>query len=227
MITYSSQKFNKIYKKINEILVKNNININDAEQNLSGSIIEEVQVYCQNILESADKFLSVPCPKCGQTHLEHFSSNYQRNVIFRIGNILLTVTISVSRLKCGNCNSTHALLPDFCIPLKQYSKQAVLSIVKDAVATSTEKVSSKLNIDQKQVRRFVNVVKTNKNNVLLIYHKNPKEFKSQLNDKSTIAEIINSLSDKFSEEFFKEFGITFLYEKNKRKLYMQYSKLSM
>ena len=167
------------------------------------------------------------CPKCGKVHLEPFSRTYQRNIIFLVGNILIKFKITLPRVKCSNCNSTHVLLPDFCIPLKQYSKQAVLSIAMDASATSDEDVANKLNIDSKQIRRFVNVVKSSQNNILLLYHKYLADFKLQLNDKSSIKDIIVAIPENFTELFFKEFRTIFLYVKNKRNLYMQYHRLSI
>ena len=192
------------------------------------SIINKIQLYISSLLAPSNKFLSTPCPKCGKIHLEPFLSSYQRNIIFRIGNLLIIIKLSIPRVKCSNCNSTHALLPDFCIPLKKYSNQAILSIVSDANKTSTENVAEKLNIDSKQVRRFVNIVRANKNNILLIHHKYLKYFKLQLSSASDITNIISGMPQNINELFFKEFKSIFLYNiKNIRKLYMQYKKLSL
>lgn len=70
-------------------------------------------------------------------------STYQRNVIFKIENILLKFKICVPRLKCSNCGSTHAVLPSFCVPFKQYSKQAILEIVTETSESSTETLACK------------------------------------------------------------------------------------
>ena len=214
-----------IPKKITEILINNNINIQDAEQTLPDSIIKDIQDHISTLLEPADKFLSVPCPKCGKLHLEPFLTTYKRNIIFRIENVLVKIKITVPRVKCDNCNSTHALLPDFCIPLKQYSNQAVLSIASEADKTSTEDVATKLNIDSKQVRRFVNIVKSNMNNILLIHTKQEASFKSKIDCNSSVNVIIESLPENFTELFFEEYSYVFLYIKNKRELYMQFKKL--
>ena len=165
------------------------------------------------------------CPKCGKVHLEPFLTTYKRNIIFRIENVLVKIKITVPRVKCSNCNSTHALLPDFCIPLKQYSNQAVLSIASEAGKTSTENVATKLNIDSKQVRRFVNIVKSNMNNILLIHTKQETSFKSKIDCNSSVNVIIESLPENFTEIFFEEYSYVFLYVKNKRELYMQFKKL--
>ena len=227
MITYTSSKFNNITEKIKKILLDNNINIQDAEQKLPESIINDIQQYISMLLASADQFLSVPCPKCGKVHLVPLATTYKRNIIFKIENILVKLKIKVPRLKCSNCNSTHAILPDFCIPLKQYSTQAVLSIVSEATKTSTEDVAEQLNIDSKQVRRFVNVVKKNINNILLIHEKQTTKFKTKIDCKSSVNKIIQSLPKNFTELFFEEFSYAFLYQKSKRELYMKFKKLSI
>ena len=228
MISYTSPKFNNIFEKIKGILLNNNININDSEQKLSNCIMNKIQLFFSSILTPTNVFLSTPCPKCGKCHLEPFSSSYQRNIIFKIGNLLVNIKLHIPRLKCHNCNSTHALLPDFCIPLKQYSNQAILSIVDDATKTSTNNVAEQLNIDSKQVRRFVNFLKTNKNNILLIYHKYSQKFKLKLIIDSTMNDILFLIPKDFNRLFFREFKYVFLYNiKNNRKLYMQYKKLSI
>ena len=127
MITYTTSKFNNITENITKIFLSNNININDSEQNVPENLMNELQLYISSLLAPSSRFLSTPCPKCGKTHLEPFLSSYQRNVIFRIGNLLVNIKLSIPRVKCCNCGSTHALLPDFCVPLKQYSNQAIVS----------------------------------------------------------------------------------------------------
>ena len=202
MITYKSNKFNDIIEKITEVLRSNNININDSEQNVPENITNELQLYISSLLAPSSQFVSTPCPKCGKVHLEPFLSFYQRNVIFRIGNLLVNIKLSIPRVKCCNCGSTHALLPDFCVPLKRYSNQAIISIATEASITSTEIVAEKLNIDSKQVRRCVNIIKSNINNILLLYHKCMEYFKSKIFSNSSIADILYSMPQNFVELFF-------------------------
>lgn len=228
MITYTTSKFNNITKNITKFFLSNNININDSEQKVPENIMNEFQLYISSLLVPANKFLSTPCPKCGKAHFEPFLSSYQRNVIFRIGNLLVNIKLSIPRVRCCNCGSTHAILPDFCIPLKQYSNQAIISIATDATNTSTEIVAEKLNIDSKQVRRCVNIIKSNINNILLLYHKYMEYFKSKISLNTSIANILYNMPQNFIELFFYEFRFIFLYNiKIKRKLYMQYKKLSI
>jgi len=72
------------------------------------------------------------CPKCYAKGLEHYS-NYKRWAVTLetdgIGRLKLTERrIEVERVKCG-CGKTHALLPGDIIPYKQYSLDAVVSIL--------------------------------------------------------------------------------------------------
>ena len=227
MITYNSPKFNNIIKKITKILLKSSINLQDAEQQIPESVINDINNYISKILEPQCKFLSTPCPCCGKTHLEPFNSTYKRTVIFRIENIIIKLKITVPRLICKNCNSTHALLPDFCIPLKQYSKQAILSIASEASKSSTENVAKNLNVESKQVRRFLNIVEHNKNNILLIHQKNPSVFSTKIDANSNIQQLIKAIPNNFTEIFYEEFRSIFLYIKGKRKIYMIFQKLSI
>lgn len=227
MITYFLSKFNKINQKIKESLLNNDINIYDCESSIPNNIMEFIQIYISSLLEPAYKFASVPCPKCAKKHLIPMESTYQRNVIFKIENILLKIKIFVPRLKCSNCGSTHAVLPSFCVPFKQYSKQAILEIVTATSESSTESVAEKLNIESKQVRRFVNIVKDSINNISQLSKIYPSKFENYITVNSSLHTIIQALPNDFEELYFKEFRIIFLYKKIKRKIYMEFKKLSI
>ena len=154
-------------------------------------------------------------------------STYQRNVIFKIENILLKFKICVPRLKCSNCGSTHAVLPSFCVPFKQYSKQAILEIVTETSESSTETLAERLNIESKQVRRFVNIVKNLIDNILQLSKIYTSKFEYNITINSSLHTIIQALPNDFDELYFKEFRIIFLYKRIKRKIYMEFKKLSI
>ena len=211
MITYISSKFNKINEKITQILKENKINIFDSEENIPKDVFKILQDYLVGILEPASSFVSVACPKCGKKHLLPFASTYQRKIIFKVSNLLINLKIPVFRMKCSNCGSTHAVLPSFCVPFKQYSKQAILEIVVEAENFSTEAVANNLEIEAKQVRRMVNIVKKSKNNILQTAIVNPTIFKNKIDINSSISEMITNLPNNFDELYFKEFETVFLY----------------
>ena len=140
---------------------------------------------------------------------------------------MISCNLTIPRMKCRNCGSTHALLPDFIVPEKEYSVQAILSIAEDADKSSAYKVSKELGIDEKTVRRIVDLANKVKNNVILIYDKNSDKFKKTIYGSSSISDIIEALPDEFMSMYFEEFRIVFLYIRNKRKLYMEYEKFSI
>lgn len=221
MISYNSNKYNNLIKQIVKILKINNISTEDYEQRISSNIIEQITEKVQLCVVSAEHFLTEKCPKCGKTHLKIFSSTYSRNIIFKINNLLIKVKITIPRLICENCNSTHAVLPDFCIPLKQYSKQAILDITSTALNSSTEAVANNLNIEAKQVRRFINLVKKQVNNISLINRMLNSKFKNC----TKLYTLLKHLPKNISKIYFKNFNTIFLYENTKRNLYLQYAKL--
>lgn len=227
MITYTSHNFNKINEKFTQILNENKINIYDPEQNISDNLINQLENYLINTLESSNSFVATPCPKCGKRHLSPIQSAYKRNIIFKVSNLLIHLKIQIFRMKCSNCGSTHAVLPDFCIPFKRYSKQAIIEIAIEASETSTENISEKLNIDPKQIRRVVNIVKDANNNILQLSKIYPTKLKNNITIDSNLHTIIQELPKDLEELYFKEFRVIFLYKKIKRKIYINFKKLSI
>ena len=227
MITYISYKFNKIIEEFTQILTENEINIFDSEQKISEHIIQLLLNHLTNKLEPSSSFVSAPCSKCGKKHLAPMESFYQRNIIFKVSNLLIHLKIQIFRMKCSNCGSTHAVLPDFCIPFKRYSKQAIIEIAIEASETSTENISERLNIDPKQIRRLVNIVKDANNNILQLSKIYPTKLKNNITIDSNLHTIIQELPKDFEELYFKEFRVIFLYKKIKRKIYINFKKLSI
>lgn len=225
MITYNSLNFNNLKENILKTLEFNSIDTVDAEAVIPESVLATITAKVQEGLISNDKFLMQKCPKCGITHLKPFCSSYSRNVIFKINNILINVKLVVPRVVCENCGSTHAVLPDFCVPLKQYSKDAIVEIASNALASSTEEIANILNIDSKQVRRFVNLVKSYVPNLSLLIH----ILQLRINIMENFLEQLYSLSKQLpniTEIYFEHFRTIFLFEKNKRQLYIEFAKLS-
>lgn len=225
MITYSSPKYNNLSKKIIEILKFNNIDTFDSESTIPENVLSTITLLVQECIIPSDKFLTEKCPKCGKNHLKLFNSTYSRNVILKINNILIKVKLVVPRLVCENCGSTHAVLPDFCVPLKRYSKDAIIEIVNLAIEKGTEEVAATLNIDSKQVRRFINVVRSAICNLSVLAYQLKVTMEFILYKLKDLYRLIKQIPN-ITEKYFEEFRSIFLYEKNKRNLYIEYSKLS-
>lgn len=225
MITYSSPKYNNLSKKIIEILNFNNIDTFDSESIIPQNVLNTITLLVQECVNSSNKFLTEKCPKCGKNHLKLFNSTYSRNVILKINNILIKVKLVVPRLICENCSSTHAVLPDFCVPLKRYSKDAIIEIVNLAIEKGTEEVAATLNIDSKQVRRFINVVRSAICNLSVLAYKLKVTMEFILYKLKDLYRLIKQIPN-ITEKYFEEFRTIFLYEKKRRELYIEYSKLS-
>lgn len=225
MITYSSPKYNNLSKKIIEILNFNNIDTFDSESIIPKNVLNTITLLVQECVNSSNKFLTEKCPKCGKNHLKLFNSTYSRNVILKINNILIKVKLVVPRLICENCSSTHAVLPDFCVPLKRYSKDAIIEIVNLAIEKGTDEVAATLNIDSKQVRRFINVVRSAICNLSVLAYKLKVTMEFILYKLKDLYRLIKQIPN-ITEKYFEEFRTIFLYEKKRRELYIEYSKLS-
>lgn len=225
MITYNSPKYNNLKENILEILKFNNIDTFDSESVIPQNVLNSITFKVQDCLLSNNKFLDAKCPKCGKTHLKPLCSSYFRNIILKINNILIKVKLVVPRLICENCSSTHAVLPDFCVPLKQYSKAAIIEIATEANTTSTEETANNLNIDSKQVRRFVNLVKSFTHNLDLLVHILQLKINMLENFFEQLYCLLKQLPN-ITEIYFEHFKTIFLYEKNRRYLYIEYAKLS-
>jgi len=75
--------------------------------------------YKENILNKKSNFEYI-CPKCGAKHSFIRHSTYKRYISFVEDNTLQEGTITIVRLKCTSCSSTHAILPKDIIPYHLY-----------------------------------------------------------------------------------------------------------
>lgn len=226
MITYNSSKYNNLSKKILEILNFNNIDTLDSESTTPQNVLDTIAMLIQECVIASDNFLTEKCPKCGKTHLRLFNSSYSRNVIIKVNNILIKVKLVVPRLICENCGSTHAILPDFCVPLKQYSKDTILEIVIKATESSVDNIANDLNIEARQVRRFISLVKSFLPRLSLL----AKELEIIINfieiTLKNLSILLNKMSN-ITETYFNSFKSIFLYRPIRRFLYFEYVKLSV
>ena len=76
------------------------------------------------------------CPKCGCIDNFSFHCTYDRNLSFVLNSEVVNYVVTVTRVICNSCSSTHAILPDFIVPYKIMSFCSICNIVKDAVSSS-------------------------------------------------------------------------------------------
>lgn len=226
MITYKLNDFNNLIKNILKIFKENNIDTSDVETVIPKKVVKLINSAIQSVMLTGELFVSVKCPKCGQTHLVPLKEVYERNLKLKEGNIFIDTKINVPQVKCKNCGSKHALLPtDLIVPFKTYSKGAILEIAEMCEDIGDEETANTLNIDSKQVRRCVATVDCCLYNLSMLVHK--LEIYAEY-IKLKLKEVFKLLKENqnLEEEYFKNFREPFLYKKVNRKLYIGYEKLS-
>ena len=99
----------------------------------------------QNLMPSIND-INCNCPKCNAKPNFSYHGSYFRNISFVTQNSTYDFSVSVTRVICNSCNSTHALLPSFIVPYKIFSLHSILFIVLELYHSSVLKLSNKLNL---------------------------------------------------------------------------------
>lgn len=80
----------------------------------------------------------INCPYCNSSDVIKWGF-YQRSVCFIDKDNISYNIIDIQRVKCKNCNCTHALLPSFIVPYKQHALDIILySISNDDISYNCE-----------------------------------------------------------------------------------------
>ena len=69
------------------------------------------------------------CPTCGCRGAFHIHGYYNRYLIEPKGQSQVCHQVRVTRLICGNCGHTHAVLPDIVIPYRSHSLPFILRVI--------------------------------------------------------------------------------------------------
>lgn len=139
------------------------------------------------------------CPKCSSHNFSFFGS-YSRNLVIRENDTLVDYNIDIKRVICKDCHSTHALIPNFIIPYKIYSKNIIVSCLKESLDSNLSKIQNIFNVYRqlilnwkKQFNNYLNFICT---------------FYSSLNMKCILYKLSNDIN--FCFEFFIQFNKIFL-----------------
>lgn len=111
-------------------------------------MIESLKIY-----EGTLNFTNIKCPHCRSTNLIKYGT-YDRNVIYEEDEEIKSDIIKIQRFMCKSCNTTHAILPDFLVPYKQYSIDLLLIILLELILISAEELSMKYKIHISNIKRF-------------------------------------------------------------------------
>lgn len=104
-------------------------------------------------LKELENMVNLPlivCPHCNSTQIIKYGT-YKRLVIFLIDGAIHNKEVKVQRTKCKSCGKTHALLPSFIIPYKQYSVDLIAQILLDLETETYETVSNRYNINVRYI----------------------------------------------------------------------------
>lgn len=147
MITFfgrTSNKFNEKIVKCNKdidnirsfssILDVVNIDTN-TDLNESYNILYTILSYEETL--TVNDYSNFTCPNCKRKHTLQFHKTYPRNLIFNVGNYIVTAKINIIVLQCNHCKNNkdqqhfHALLPDFIFPYHIFSENIILNCLDD------------------------------------------------------------------------------------------------
>lgn len=147
------------------------------------------------------------CPACGSAGNLHIHSYYGRNLIDFINGHAFHHDITIMRIQCDSCGSTHAILPDFIIPYSSYSLFFILQVLGWYFLRlcSIEKLCEKFSITPKQLYKWVSLFHEHKALWLGFLNDleiSDKKFFFRLSD-------MKQYSD-FSSDFVSTFGFSFL-----------------
>lgn len=94
---------------------------------------KEINTNFKNLLEKYENCLNygiLSCPNCGSDHFIRWGY-YLRNVYYINNNNIEFNIIKIQRIRCKTCGHTHALLPTYIIPYRQYLLDAILTAIND------------------------------------------------------------------------------------------------
>lgn len=113
----------------------------------------------------------ISCPLCNSKHLVK-NGTYQRNIIFLIENERIETNMKIQRFKCKNCGKTHALLPEFVVPYKQFSLQFIIEVLNSILEKSINKTSTLFNVSRQIIYFWKNQFKKHHQSRLISFTEN-------------------------------------------------------
>ncbi len=87
------------------------------------------------IFIDSNQFDDMFCPCCKQKGYLHFHKTYERNLVYKYNNQVISTKINIAVLECINCKKKenkqkyHALLPDFIFPYHIYEASSIVTLI--------------------------------------------------------------------------------------------------
>lgn len=130
--TEISNDINKI-KNFSSILEVSSIENTNMNNNDSYDTINEILLYEETY--TINNYKELTCPCCKNKGTLSFHKLYPRNIVFTVGNYLITGTINLVVLECSHCKHFkgrqhfHTLFPNFIFPYHSYSSEIILESI--------------------------------------------------------------------------------------------------
>ena len=180
-------------------LLKSKINSLDKFHLENLQIYADRQEYVQSCMPTQIEG-EVKCPCCGAKNRFHYHATYDRYIDFVLNGLLVNFKVSVTRVMCDSCNSTHALFPNFIIPYKITSLDAMVTIVTNSITTSVLKVSDTLNISYQLIYMYINLILSFFLDVNVI--NNINHYSTNFNEVYFLSHIIDFADNNFLIEYY-------------------------
>ena len=98
-------------------------------QNCKLNIINQVSKALFLLFMDHFKITNECCPSCHAKGMCEFYASYERNIIDIVNGKVIYDRLVIQRVICS-CGHTHAILPDFIVPYRQYSLPFILKILQ-------------------------------------------------------------------------------------------------
>lgn len=103
------------------------IRINGHLGKINFGVFSDFQLF--SLYQKSTDIRKLACPYCGAVGCCSYFASYKRYLITVENDSRVDYTVTVGRVLCSSCHSTHALLPDILIPFGSYSLSFILYIL--------------------------------------------------------------------------------------------------
>lgn len=185
-------------KKINSFSKINKNNFSLTQQNI------------QNLMPSCED-IHCNCPKCKAKSNFSYHGSYIRHISLIREEKNYDFQVSVTRVICNSCGSTHALLPSFIVPYKIFSLDSILYVVQNSMLSSVIELSEKLKISFELIYSFIALT------IGFFYHvdslnREQNQYKN-FNQNYFLLNCLTICDQKFNINFFNRYKWIFLMTK--------------
>lgn len=162
-----------------------------------------IKSYKTKIIDNDTIFVYI-CPKCGAKNRFIRHAYYDRSVCFLDGNLnVCEEKLTILRLLCKSCSSTHAVLPGDIIPYGVYDKTYILNVLSAYFVynQSILMLSQKYSISYQTLYNFIRKFRSFLNSIYIVL-KTLINFYEDISNEAAIINAINDYPGNFSYHFY-------------------------